>query len=53
MTRLPQVLVNVRVSTTPLVLMDAVAKEIAAAEERLGHEDASSCARAAPNPWCG
>jgi phosphoglucosamine mutase len=38
MTRLPQVLVNVRVSTNPLVLMDAVAKEITAAAERLGHE---------------
>jgi phosphoglucosamine mutase len=38
MTRLPQVLVNVRVSTNPVALMDAVAREIAAAEERLGHE---------------
>ena len=38
MTRLPQVLVNVRVNSNPLALMDAVAREIAAAEERLGHE---------------
>jgi phosphoglucosamine mutase len=38
MTRLPQVLVNVRVSTNPVALMEAVAREIAAAEERLGHE---------------
>ncbi len=38
MTRLPQVLVNVRVGTKPLALMEAVSREIAAAEERLGHE---------------
>ncbi len=38
MTRLPQVLVNVRVTTNPVALMEAVAREIAAAEERLGHE---------------
>jgi phosphoglucosamine mutase len=38
MTRLPQVLVNVRVSTNPLVLMDAVAKEITAAQVGLGPE---------------
>ena len=38
MTRLPQVLVNVRVGAKPLALMEAVSREIAAAEERLGHE---------------
>jgi phosphoglucosamine mutase len=37
MTRLPQVLVNVRVGGKPLALMEAVSGEIAAAEERLGH----------------
>jgi phosphoglucosamine mutase len=38
MTRLPQVLVNVRVGRNPLAVMDAVSAEIAAAEAQLGHE---------------
>ena len=54
MTRLPQVLVNVRVQRRDAGLVAALAGDIAAVERRAGRARVGSwCARAAPSRWCG